>query len=180
MRAETSIGRAHNNLRAVVIRRAARVGRRFMPPDAGGCFFKWGVSDPPPRAHLASRSRSGGSLTPRLGVRFVRTIVTGGRIDGRSRTRVHTPPLVRLRRALERLVSLSLVFPGRRGHAADQTTDARKTTGEAPHEARPREQRDAVCVRAIPGRVDGVRDQPGHRHRAREGQRVCAMAGDAP
>ena len=114
-----------------------------------------GVSDPPRLPPIpVPRSERGGSLTPRLRVPAVRTHGPphASSIRHRAGPRVGRPLVAH--RASRRSRPSHQPSSRRGRHAIDQAAHARQAAREASDQARSREQRDVVCVRTLPGRVD--------------------------
>jgi len=119
------------------------------------------------RTVFARRSAPIGSLTPRLHVWFVRTRVTAQLSSTRHSAWSRTGTPARRARRREMGAHRHNYFPTGGCYAIDQAAHARQTARETSHATGLREQRDAVCVRAVPRRIDRVRAQSGDRHNAR-------------
>ena len=91
----------------------------------------------------------------------------------RCRVRPRCSP--RLVRRNQRAMSTQFE-PCRRVYSAHKTTHPRQAACASHCQAGSRDERDAVRVRALPGRVDRLRPERSHRHHAGEGQGIPKMA----
>jgi hypothetical protein len=101
----------------------------------------------------------------RVSARIVNGTPCGSRVAARSS-----------RTAPQTVATVASTFV-RRGRQAAHT---RQGPHKASDQARSREQRDAVCVRTLPGRVSRVRPEPVDLYRARARQGVRAVASGTP
>ena len=122
-----------------------------------------------------------GSLTPRCLTHFVPHVLAQRPTGASSVVAAHsTCPLMPAAMPARAARARSLLLSEGTCHGADQTSHPRQAARQAPDSPRLGDQRDPVRVRALHRRADGVRHQPGDRHRPRQGQGLPAVAGRPP